>query len=68
MTEEKQQKFTSKVRRGLNWVHTIAHGELERAKAAAGGGKVLGFNAGELADVEAAVTWIEQNKEPRSGG
>jgi hypothetical protein len=63
MTDEKQQKFTSKVRRGLIWVHAQAHGELTRIKATAAGGKVPGFNAGELADVEAALIWIEQNKE-----
>jgi phosphoserine aminotransferase len=68
MTEDKQQKFTSKVRRGLTWVYAQAHGELERNKAAAGGGRVAGFNAAELADVEAALLWIEQNKEPKAGG
>jgi hypothetical protein len=64
MTDEKQQKFTSKVRRGLNWVHAQANGELQRVKATATGSKVPGFNAAELADVEAALLWIEQNKEP----
>jgi hypothetical protein len=63
MTEDKQQKFTSKVRRGLNWVHTQAHAELARIKATATGPKVPGFSAAELADVEAALLWIEQNKE-----
>jgi len=67
MTEDKQQKFTSKVRRGLVWVYTQANAELERNKAAAGGGRVSGFNAGELADVEAALLWIQQNKEPKAG-
>jgi hypothetical protein len=67
MTEDKQQKFTSKVRRGLTWVHAQANGELERQKAAAGGGRVPGFNAAELADLEAALLWIEQNKEPKAG-
>ena len=66
MTEDKQQKFTSKVRRGLTWVYSQAHAELERNKAAAGGGRVAGFNAGELADVEAALLWIQQNKEPKT--
>ena len=66
MTEDKQQKFTSKVRRGLTWVYTQAHGELERNKSVAGGGRVAGFNASELADVEAALVWIQQNKEPKS--
>ena len=63
MSDEKQQKFTSKVRRGLVWVHTQAHAELGRLKATASGSKVPGFNAAELADVEAALLWIEQNKE-----
>jgi hypothetical protein len=64
MTEEsKQQKFTSKVRRGLVWVHAQASGELDRLKATAPGAKVPGFNASELADLEAALLWIEQNKE-----
>jgi hypothetical protein len=65
MSDEKQQKFTSKVRRGLNWVHAQAHAELQRIRATAPGAKVPGFSAGELADVEAALLWIEQNKEPR---
>jgi len=63
MTDEKQQKFTSKVRRGLNWVHAQARAELERIKASAPGAKVPGFSAAELADLEAALLWIEQNKE-----
>lgn len=64
MTEEsKQQKFTAKVRRGLVWVHAQANGELNRIKTEAGGSRVPGFNAAELADVEAALLWIEQNKE-----
>ena len=66
MNDEKQQKFTSKVRRGLVWVHTAANGELERLKASAPGAKVPGFNAAELADVEAALLWIAQNKESAS--
>ena len=67
MTEDKQQKFTSKVRRGLIWVHTQAHAELERIKARAPGAKVPGFSTAELADVEAALLWIEQNKESQAG-
>ena len=63
MSDDKQQKFTSKVRRGLVWVHTQANGELERIKASASGARVPGFSAAELADVEAALLWIEQNKE-----
>jgi hypothetical protein len=67
MTEEAKQKFTSKVRRGLNWVHAQARTELDRLRDAAAGGKIPGFNAGELADIEAALVWIEQNKAPRPG-
>ena len=67
MTEDKQQKFTSKVRRGLNWVHTQAHAELERIKASVPGAKVPGFSTAELADVEAALLWIEQNKQSQAG-
>jgi hypothetical protein len=63
MSDDKQQKFTSKVRRGLVWVHTQANSELERIKASASGARVPGFSAAELADVEAALLWIEQNKE-----
>jgi hypothetical protein len=67
MSDDKQQKFTSKVRRGLVWVHTQANNELARLKASSPGSKVPGFNAAELADVEAALLWIEQNKEAASG-
>lgn len=67
MTDDKQQRFTSKVRRGLNWVHTQASTEFNRLREAAGGGRVPGFNAGELSDIEAALAWIEQNREPKSG-
>lgn len=67
MTDDKQQKFTSKVRRGLNWVYAQAHGELERIRATAPGAKVPGFSAAELADVEAALLWISQNKESPTG-
>jgi hypothetical protein len=63
MTEDKQQKFTAKVRRGLVWVHGVAAAELARKKAAATGVRIEGFTAAELADVESALTWIEQNKE-----
>ncbi|HEX9473536.1 MAG TPA: hypothetical protein VF931_05070 [Steroidobacteraceae bacterium] len=66
MTEEKQQKFTSKVRRGLGWVHAQAQAEMNRLKAAAGGGRIPGFSAGDLSDVEAALVWIEQNKEAKT--
>ena len=63
MTDDKQQKFTAKVRRGLVWVHTQANGELARLKGAAAGSRIQGMSAGELADIEAALVWIEQNKE-----
>ena len=33
MTEDKQQKFTAKVRRGLVWVHAVAGAELAKKKA-----------------------------------
>lgn len=67
MTDDKQQKFTSKVRRGLSWVHAQAYAELQRIKATAPGAKVPGFSAAELTDVEAALLWIEQNKESHTG-
>jgi hypothetical protein len=64
MNEEKQQKFTAKVRRGLVWVHAAA--ELAKKKAEATGVRIEGFTASELADVESALTWIAQNKESPS--
>jgi hypothetical protein len=67
MTEEKQQKFTAKVRRGLTWVHTQANGELNRLRATAAGGRIPGFSAGDLSDVEAALVWMDQNKESKPG-
>jgi hypothetical protein len=63
MSEEKQQKFTAKVRRGLVWVHGVASAELAKKRAEAHGVRIEGFTASELADVESALTWIEQNKE-----
>jgi hypothetical protein len=63
MSEDKQQKFTSKVRRGLNWVHAVASTELAKKKAEATGARIEGFTASELSDVESALTWIAQNKE-----
>jgi hypothetical protein len=63
MTEEKQQKFTAKVRRGLVWVSAVANAELAKKKAEATGVRIEGFTASELADVESALTWIAQNKE-----
>jgi hypothetical protein len=65
MTEEKQQKFTSKVRRGLVWVYETANGELERRKAESTTARLEGFTAGDLADLEAALLWISQNKETK---
>ncbi len=63
MTEEKSQKFTSKVRRGLAWIHTVSAAELSRIKAEAGGGRIPGMSAAQLSDLEAALLWIQQNKE-----
>ena len=63
MSDEKQQKFTAKVRRGLVWVHRIAEAELSRKRAESPGARVSGFTASELQDVEAALTWIDQNRE-----
>ncbi len=67
MTDEKQQKFTAKVRRGLVWVNTVAAAELAKKKAEATGVRIEGFTASELADVESALTWIAQNKEAAGG-
>jgi len=66
MSEEKQQKFTSRVRRGLTWVHAQAQAEFERLKSTAAGGRIPGMNSGEFSDIEAALVWIEQNKEPKA--
>jgi len=66
MTDEKQQKFTAKVRRGLVWIHKVASAELARKKAETTGVRIEGFTAAELADVESALTWIAQNKESKS--
>jgi hypothetical protein len=66
MNDEKQQKFTAKVRRGLVWVYSVSAQELANKKAAATGVRIEGFTAAELADVEAALTWISQNKESQS--
>lgn len=66
MTEEKQQKFTAKVRRGLVWINEVASAELARKKAASPGVRIEGFTAAELADVESALTWIQQNKDTGS--
>ena len=66
MTDEKQQKFTAKVRRGLVWVYSVASAELAKKKAEATGVRIEGFTAAELADVESALTWIAQNKETKS--
>lgn len=67
MNEEKQQKFTSKVRRGLVWVHKVSQAEIDRLRAEAGGGRISGLSAAELADIDAALTWIAQNKESAGG-
>jgi hypothetical protein len=66
MTDEKQQKLTAKVLRGLVWVHNVAAAELAKKKAEATGVRIEGFTAAELADVESALTWIPQNKESQS--
>ncbi|HEY2679150.1 MAG TPA: hypothetical protein VGI65_19435 [Steroidobacteraceae bacterium] len=66
MNDEKQQKFTAKVRRGLVWVYSVAAQELANKKAATTGVRIEGFTAAELADVESALTWISQNKESQS--
>jgi hypothetical protein len=68
MTEEKQQKFTSKVRRGLVWVYATANNELNRRKAESTTVRLEGFTASDLADVEAALLWISQNKEEKEAG
>ncbi len=66
MTEEKQQKFTAKVRRGLVWVHSVAGAELAKKKAEATGVRIEGFTASELADVESALTWIARTRNRRA--
>jgi hypothetical protein len=63
MNDDKKQKFTSKVRRGLTWVDGVATRELARLRAEATGIRVGTFTASELADVESALLWISQNKE-----
>jgi len=63
MSEENKQKFTSKVRRGLVWVHKVSQTEMDRLRAEAGGSRIAGLSAAELADIDAALTWIAQNKE-----
>lgn len=67
MNDEKQQKFTSKVRRGLVWVHKVSQSEMDRLRAEAGGGRIAGLSAAELADIDAALLWIAQNKEVAGG-
>jgi hypothetical protein len=68
MSEEKQQKFTSKVRRGLVWVYATANNELNRRKAESTTVRLEGFTASDLADVESALLWISQNKEEKEAG
>lgn len=65
MNDEKQQKFTSKVRRGLVWVYKTANDELNRRKAESTSSRLEGFSAADLQDVEAALLWISQNKEEK---
>jgi len=67
MTEDNKQKFTSKVRRGLNYVHAQARSQFDSLRNSAAGGRVPGYTAGDLADIEAALVWIEQNKEAKQG-
>jgi hypothetical protein len=45
----------------------VASNELAKKKAEAPGVRIEGFTASELADVESALTWIAQNREPKSG-
>jgi len=66
MTEQTKQKFTAKVRRGLVWVHAHANTELDRLKASGEGGRVPGYTAAALSDIDAAMAWIAQNKEAES--
>jgi hypothetical protein len=68
MTEDKQQKFTARVRRGLAWVYATASKELDRRKSESTTVRLEGFTAAELADVEAALLWISQNKEEKEAG
>ena len=65
--EEKSQKFTSKVRRGLTWVSTVSSTELARVKQEAGGGRIPGMTAARLRCPTAALLWIAQNKEEANG-
>ena len=58
MTEEKSQKFTSKVRRGLTWVSTVESAELARVKTEAGGGRIPGMTAEEMSEIEEEMLWI----------
>ena len=67
MTEEKSQKFTSKVRRGLTWVSTVSSTELARVKQEAGGGRIPGMTAAQLSDIEAALLWIRRTRKKRMG-
>jgi hypothetical protein len=40
---------------------------MDRLRAEAGGGRISGLSAAELADIDAALTWIAQNKESAGG-
>ena len=55
MSDDKQQKFTSKVRRGLVWVYKTANDELNRRKAESTTVRLEGFTAADLQDLEAAL-------------
>jgi hypothetical protein len=41
----------------------VSAAELARIKAEAGGGRIPGMSAAQLSDLEAALLWIQQNKE-----
>ena len=75
MNEEKQQKFTAKVRRGLVWVHSVAGAELAKKKAEATGvqdRRVYGQRArrrGVRADLDRPEQRIESpDSPPEIGG
>jgi len=66
MNEEKQQKFTAKVRRGLVWIHSVAGAELAKKKAEATGVRIeasrLGARGrGVRPDVDQSEQRIEQS-------
>jgi len=66
MTEEKQQKFTAKVRRGLVWIHTVAG---RRTRQEKGGGNRRAdrrLHCQRTCRRGIALTWISQNKDRRA--